>query len=331
MSELVCRRQVARLRTGVGLALGVALLTLPGPAAAAASPASATARGCTWTAAVLPQVPGAQDGQVVGTDGDHRLAGMSGGHAMIWTDGRLTDLGPGKAYDVDRSGVAVGTDDGGNVFTGHATIWHGRASARLPEPAGITASVAVGIADSGVIAGIGWGSDGVQGLAWASGPAHRVRLLTLGDGGVQVNGVSAAGLIVGVYVYPSATGSVAVAGSLRSGLHALPVLVPGEDSAAQAAAGSYVVGSEGGYPVVWVNGVPHRLGDSGNPYAVNRHGLIGGIDFTTFGPVLWRGGSQIALPGPDAEPAYGSVAAITDRGEAAGQLAGFGAVSWTCR
>jgi hypothetical protein len=307
-----------------------AAASLPDAAGTASRSAAQTANGhCRF---VLKSLPGGATGQVLGTDGNDRFAGTAHGDAVVWRNRHLTNLGPGRALDVNRAGVAVGADTA-NLLGGHAVVWRGhRKAVRLAEPTGVTTSVAVGITNSGLIVGTGNGPKGAEGLVWSVRTPHRVRTIKSPDGSLFINGVSDAGLIVGTDLKAGAVLSTAVAGTLRAGLHPLRTLSPG-DSDASAAAGRYIVGRQIATPVLWVNRVPHLLPRAGaDPFAVNRFGEAGGIDFGTFGPVVWLHGVMIALSAGSS--GIGQVNAVTDRGEAGGTLGnGGGPVTWTwtCR
>ena len=270
---------------------------------------------------------------MLGTDGGGRFVGTSGDHALLWRNRHLTDLGPGMAADVNRAGAVVGADSAA-IGAGHAVLWrgHGTRAIRLAEPAGVTTSAAVGVTDSGLIVGTGDGPNVGEGLVWSARTPHRVRTITSADGYLFLTGVTNSGLIVGNDVHFGNLFTRAVAGTLRSGLHSLRTLSPGVESNATAAAGRYVAGTQVATPMLWVNRSPRLLPRAGaDPLAVNRYGLIGGIDFATFGPVVWRHGVMTALPVPRGS---GEVKAVTDRGILGGSVGnGVGPVTWTwtCR
>jgi hypothetical protein len=68
-------------------------------------------------------------------------------HAVLWRDGAVIDLGPGRAHDLNATDIVVGEQ--GNV----ATQWSGSTATPLPVPRGWQWSVAKGISDSGVVVG----------------------------------------------------------------------------------------------------------------------------------------------------------------------------------
>jgi hypothetical protein len=320
------RPRVTLWRILAALAAGfVAVAVLPGTARAASGAAAQTAHWhCRF---VLKSLPGGATGQVLGTDGNTRFAGTARGDAVLWRNRHLIDLGPGRALDVNREGVAVGADTA-NLLAGHAVVWLGyRKAVRLAEPAGVTTSVAVGITNSRMIVGYGSGRNLVEGLVWSVRAPHRVRTIKSPDGFLFISGVSDTGLIVGTDLKFGAVLSTAVAGTLRSGMHPLRTTARG-DSSASAVAGRYIVGRQIATPVLWVNRSPRLLpGQFADPLAVNRFGLAGGND-SALNPVIWRHGVMTVLPGS------GQVRAVTDRGQLGGTLVnGGGPVTWTwtCR
>ncbi|MFJ8190006.1 hypothetical protein ACIQ8D_09555 [Streptomyces sp. NPDC096094] len=97
------RRSVTLLATTF---LAAAAVTGIAPSAQATPPAAAQA--CTYKAAHLPVPSGIEAGAVVATGGNGVYAGEiefpeedSLQHAVLWQDGRLTDLGPAAGADFD--------------------------------------------------------------------------------------------------------------------------------------------------------------------------------------------------------------------------------------
>ena len=100
------------------------------------------------------------------------------------------------------------------------------------------------------------------------------------------------------------------------------------DSTAVAAAGDYVVGSESGHGVEWVDGQPRPLsGDNSEPAGVNRFGEIAGTE--SMRPAVWVNGSRTDLPIPTTAIG-GEARAVTDHREIGGSLFNHGGpVTWT--
>jgi hypothetical protein len=304
----------------VAATVGSAVPVLAGTAAADPGPAAVAAgsRACTWSAAALPQLPGAFSGVVYGTDGYRTFAGQSGDRPVLWRDGRVIELGPsGWARDVNRRGEAVGATD---PNFGHAVLWRGRTRITLAEPAGFTSSTAVAINDTGLIVGYGSGPDtvGAQGLVWRSHAPDHVRVLTGPAGGsVFLSDVNRRGVIVGTGLSASTIQSTALIGTVSAGLRPLPGRPGTTESGAAAIAGDYVVGTDSSGPVRWLHGHPEPLSGGGNPQAVNIHGLAAGYNGPPETAYVWRHGHRVDLAGlvPDG---FNGATAVTDGGQIAG-------------
>jgi uncharacterized membrane protein len=283
----------------------------PGPGAAAAASAA-----CTWSAAALPQLPGAFSGFVNGTDGHRTFAGQSGDRPVLWRNGRVVELGlSGSAQDVNRRGDAVGE----TAAFGHALLWRGTTQIALAEPEGFTSSTATAINDAGLIVGLGSGPEGgAQGLVWRSDAPDRVRVLAgPGGGAVFLADVNREGMIVGTEISGTSLQSTAVIGTVRSGLHPLPGTPGATESSAAAIVGDYVVGTDSSGPVRWFRGRPEQLPGGGNPQAVNVHGLAAGYNGPPEIAYVWQHGARVDLPGlvPDG---FDGATAVTDGGQVAG-------------
>jgi uncharacterized membrane protein len=307
--------------------------------AGAATGSAAVPVGCAWSVAALPEVAGAEFGEVRGSDGDRTFVGVSGDRPVRWRDGRLTVLGAaGVAEDVNRRGDAVG----GAFSDGeHALLWRGGRQIRLAEPAGFTSSTATAINDAGLIVGYGSGpgEGGGRGLVWRANAPGRVRDLGPGAGALFLRDVSEQGVIVGVEESAGSLQLHAVAGTLRSGLHRLPGTSQDTTTDATAIAGRYVVGADSSGPLRWDRGRPQPLPGGGYPLAVNSRGLAAGIDFAgNETAVLWQHGVRVELPGltPDGS---GGATAVTEHGQVAGAAIGTDQAGtgrsvpavWTCR
>jgi uncharacterized membrane protein len=327
----------------VAAAVGSVAPVLVGTAAADPGPsvAAVASRACTWSAAALPQVPGAFSGYIRGTDGHRTFAGQSGDQPVLWRNGRLIVLGPsGWAEDVNRRGEAVGATD---PDVGHALLWRGTTRIPLAEPDGFTSSTATAINDAGLIVGYGSGPEtgGAQGLVWRADAPDRVRVLPGPEAGsVFLADVNRQGVIVGTEIAGSSLRSSAVIGTLRSGLRPLPTTPGATESSAAAITGNYVVGTDSSGPVRWYRGRPERLPGGGNPQAVNVHGLAAGYHGPPEIAYVWQDGARVDLPGL-VPGAFSGATAVTD----GGQVAGFSSVGeqdelhgiryeptvWTCR
>jgi uncharacterized membrane protein len=332
---------------GVALTAAVALLGTAAAAEADVSPAGAKHQGCTWTPEVLPTVPTAEPelSGVNGTDGDRTFAGFSNGHAALWRDGRLIDLGPGVANDVNLAGHAVGYRVDRN-FLRHATLWRRGKPIRLAEPTNAAETRAAGINDFGLIVGTAeiFGATGGtrHALVWSVRKPRRVIDLGAFSGdennATELIGVNNRGTIVGNVLTQDTLTSLAVAGTVQRGLRVLPGTSPDAQPTVSGIAEQYIAGQQfrGGAsePLRWVDGQPEVLpGENAEARAVNTVGNVVGLNPAT--ALLWAGGTgPLELPIPAGEKQAGATA-ITD----SDTVAGFSfndrseqrPVLWSCR
>lgn len=329
-----------RLRRGFAglLVVGLAVAVLPaGPAAASSS---RTEGACRWRVALMPTPRGTTGGDVRGSDGGDRWVGIVAGGAALWRGGRLTVLGPGRAADVNRHGVVVGSDEV-QFGSGHAVMWVGGRRIRLAEPAGVAISGASAVNDAGLIVGSAtyrslYGDLATVGLVWSVRSPRRVKVLTYRADDVGLSDVSATGLIVGIAWQRGSEmdHTVAVQGTARSGLRAMVAArVPA--SGAGSVSGRYVVGSTPAGATVWRAGTTRILAVRRGMLAtgVNRSGLVSGFDTTTYRPLAWRGNTVWRLPLPRGW-STASPMTVNDAGQIAGDLTSSGEgrpVIWTCR
>jgi uncharacterized membrane protein len=341
------RRAAIRLG-GITLAGAAALVGVGGPADAAPYPNRAGQLACTWAAQVLPTMPTAEFAAngVNGTDGDETFAGYSNGHAVLWRDGRLIDLGGGGAEDVNRGGDAVGVQLDSN-YVPHATLFRAGTAIRLAEPANASETRATGINEAGFIVGAGVIVRGTEGtfhaLVWsARTPGSVTDLGTLhGDeaNGIRLVGVNERGMLIGNAFNANTGTSTAVIGTVRGGLRALPGSAPAASTTAVGITGRYIVGTQylngSTQPVRWVNGRAQVLPGDAEANGVNRWGTVVGRRSDLSTAVIWTGVTDpVELPIPAGLQQPGATA-ITDRGT----VAGFGfdntsaqqPVLWSCR
>lgn len=322
------RRAAIRLG-GITLAGAAALVGVAGPADAAPNPSRAVA--CSWAAQVLPTLPTtdfAASG-VRGTDGDQTFAGYSNGHAVLWRDGRVIDLGVGVAEDVNGSGDAVGTQQDSN-YVPHATLFRAGTAVRLAEPAIAGETQAIGINDAGLIVGSA-GFPGPTGGTWhalvwsADIPGSVIDLGTL-DGneanGTRLVGVNEAGTLIGNAWDPNTSRQTAVIGTVHGGLRALRGSTRVAGTVANAIAGRYVAGIQylnGGIQTVrWVNGRVQVLPGGAEANGVNSQGTVVGRRFDLIAGLIWTGAADpVELPIPAGLTQAGA-AAITDGGTVGG-------------
>ncbi len=155
------------------LALGVLYLVFSGVASVWATPQYTVTDLGTLSgyAASWPMGINAS-GQVVG----YSCNTASDGHAFLYSNGQMTDLGTlggseSRAYGLNDSGVAVGFSYlAGNTTPPHACQFSNGAVTDLCATPGISWSPAAGINDSGQILGIG-GSPGMHAAIYQNGVA----------------------------------------------------------------------------------------------------------------------------------------------------------------
>jgi uncharacterized membrane protein len=347
MSDIRPVRRAAIRLGGITLAGVAALAGWAGTAAAAPNPSGAGHQACTWAAQALPTVSttGYSYSAVYGTDGDRTFAGVSNGHAALWRDGRLVDLGVGEAADVNGGGDAVGYQFDSSESS-HAILFRAGTAIRLAEPANVHATRAIGINDDGLIVGSGDIPGETTGtrhaLVWSAGTPGSVTDLGTLDGdeanATSLVGVNGDGTLIGNVLNVNTSASTAVTGTVRGGLRVLPGATPGA-SAVASIAGRYSVGaqpsSDGNYAVRWRNGRAQPLAGDAEAYGVNSQGTVVGrrADFST--GVVWTDlGDPVDLPIPAGDHSA-TATVITDQGTVGG-----GAVTaaselqpllWSCR
>jgi uncharacterized membrane protein len=258
---------------------------------------------------------------------------------VLWRDGRLVGLDDGPdatiATDVNGSGVAVGqrVPSGGTVRL--PVMWRSPGmTVALALPAGARGGIARAINDAGLIVGLVF-VDATTAHAAVWSADHPDQVTDLGTGGAasaQLSGVSETGVLVG---QTRTIPFVALTGTVAGGLRPLAGGAPGSATAAIAAAGRYVVGTEtpidcATETVRWDAGtgrVLDRLAfpNAGvTPTAVNRRGQV------TAGNLVWSPPGQTWLaPSSDGPTA----SAISDDGRVGGRATASGrqvATIWTC-
>lgn len=329
MSDRPVRRAAIRLG-GITLVGAAALAGVAGTAAAAPNPSGAAHYACTWAPLVLPTVPttGYAYGAVSGTDGDRTFAGYSNGHAVLWRDGQLIDLGVGEAADVNGGGDAVGYQLDSSEFS-HAILFRAGTAIRLAEPANVHATRATGINDDGLIVGTGdipgETSGTTHALVWSASTPGRVTDLGTLDGdeanATSLVGVNEEGTLIGNVLNQNTFAMTAVSGTVRGGLQVLPGSTPGASTVASIS-GRYSAGAQyngdGTHAVRWRNGRAQPLASDADAHGVNSQGTVVGRRSDLSTGVVWTGvGEPVDLPIPAGHHSA-TATVITDHGTVAG-------------
>ena len=325
------------------------MLQLPPAAQAAAQRTTA----CTWVINELPLPAGWRSGYVVNSDRRDWLAGYgidADGRTrpLVWHGGAVTVLEvPGgldaAAQDVNSHGDVVGLARDGDA-PAHGILWRdGQVIDLAVLPGGDTAGPTA-INDAGLIVGSASDAAGSHAAAWSTHSPQTIKDLGVMTGSAYLTDVTENGIVVG---WTDSAGEdfreQAIAGTIRKGLRTLPGPLPGTNSGAHAAAGSYIVGNAvlpGGpadppTAAIWEPTGPRQLpGMLPNTSAVNDYGTVAGSD-SALGPVLWIDDQQQQLPALAAGfPFSTGVTVITNDNIAAGSSADANGqsrpVNWTC-
>ena len=132
-----------------------------------------------------------------------QIAGWSSGHAVLWENGKVHDLGPGTAVAITDNGIVIGTGPGG---LDGGFIWKAgkrskldfipRAVNKQGQVVGFRASSRGGVPDS-------WPWDyGAEPMAWENGKTTKLLALE-GNALGFADGINESGQIAGVLVTPA--------------------------------------------------------------------------------------------------------------------------------
>jgi probable HAF family extracellular repeat protein len=258
-------------------------------AAVASAPASAAPvrEAPAYRMTDLGTLPGAPDSSAMGVNDRGDVVGESGGHAVLWRDGRIVDLGTlggssSTAVDVNERGDVVGYSEvvGGGEFGFHAFIWRGERLIDLSPLPGFSSSFATAVNDRGDVVGFSAGDAGINAVLWR--PDGTVVDLTAETGLHHVTDLDNTGRLVG---------SVAPDGM-------------------------------NDYPALWYRGRTTVLSDrSGTASAINDRGEITGYFFVGVGnSFVWRDGRLTEIPLLPDMPAASMMQAqgINNRGQVVG-------------
>jgi probable HAF family extracellular repeat protein len=228
---------------------------------------------------------------------------------LVWHDGQVTVLEApfgvdAVALDVNGHGDVVGVTQDLNTQP-HGILWRDGQIIDLSLLPGGGMAVPSAINDAGLIVGSAADQDASHAVAWSVRSPQTIRDLGVVTGSAYLTDVTEKGIVVG---FTDSVGEdfreQAIAGTVRKGLTPLPGPLPGTNSVARAAAGSYIVGGAAlpGGPqdppsaAIWEPAGPRPLaGTLPTAYGVNDDGTVVGMD-SALGAVIWVGDDEQPLP-----------------------------------
>jgi probable HAF family extracellular repeat protein len=267
----------------------------------------------------LGTLPGALTSTAYGINERGDVVGESDGHAVLWRDRRIIDLGAGTARGVNEHGVVVGSADVGG--TTHAMLWRQGRAVDLGTLPGATTSCALAVNDRGDVAGYGDSASGaLRAIVWRAGTA-----VDLGPAGAYASSardVNARGDVVGeIFLPPQEMKDLATV--WRHGTASVLT----QDSAV--ASGINDQGDITGFffttpgSFLWRRGVLTRITPPTGmlwlqAQAVNDRAQV--VGYGDSGGFRWQDGRLTLLPGLRGLPGSGGSAAydINDRGQIVG-------------
>jgi probable HAF family extracellular repeat protein len=343
---------MVRFRCLAGLVVGIAATVVQLAPPAQAAEQRTTLESCTWVINELPLPTGWRSGYLTNSDRRDWFAGYGVDadgrtRALVWHAGEVTVLeAPGgldaTAVDVNSHGDVVGVIQDENTPT-HGILWRDGQVIDLPVLPGGDGAVPSAINDAGLIVGSASDAEASHAVAWSANSPQTIRDLGVMTGSAYLTDVTEKGVVVG---WTDSAGEdwreQAIAGTVRKGLRTLPGPLPGTNSTARAAAGSYIVGGaalpeapqDPPGAVIWEPSGPRALpGINASAHAVNDYGTVAGTN-AALAPVIWVGDDEQPLPALAGDSFSTSASVITNDNTAAGSSADAQGhsrpVTWSC-
>jgi uncharacterized membrane protein len=327
----------ARRFTAVLLTLLLAAVSLSAGRAVAAPGAGGLA--CVWGLDTwLPVPAGFPGAEVRAADGAGGFVGMATdsaagtAHAVVWRDGVAVLLPTPQGWSsfalgANRRGDVVGYLFDSTGAPNRPVLWRRGRMIELAAPLGVDAQ-ARDINDAGLIVGESFD----QALAWSAYQPRRFRRVSAPARFVSVVAVTESGVLAGFgnsTVEPT-NRTVAVAGTVSSGMHVLQDAEPGDFfTTVSAASGDYIAGTTAtiaGNTFTarrWHDQTPQTLSTAeSQTFGVNPYGDVTGVRRTDFHPVVWTADTEQELPltSPDRTPTSGIGLVINDDGSTVGGI-----------
>ncbi|GAA1898362.1 hypothetical protein [Actinomadura bangladeshensis] len=315
-------RSLRRYGLTSALAVGIGVALLGAPAAKAATPALESGA---YRVIDLGTLHGSDSSEAFAVNEHGHAAGQSDGHATLWRNGRVIDLGvlPGGLWSVatdlnDRDEVTGYNSSSGGT---HAFLWRDGRMRDLGALPGGTDSYGEGVDNAGDVVGSSTAPSGPytrHAVRW-----HAGRVIDLDPAGEAsfATDITDDGWIVGHRFFPEDPMN-ARATAWRHGVPA--TLIPDAPSYPVAANERHQVALNdgGGHASIWHRGATTPLPSEPALFAqvhdINNAGQAAG--FVDVDAIVWRNGRAVPLPGL---PAGGSAAAygVNDHGQLAGYSA----------